>query len=147
MNDPKQIQVGVARIYVKDISFESPKSPQIFSQQIQPELKVDVSVKPRAVQENLWEVALTLTVEAKTANEPAFLIEVVQCGIFDVRNASQPELERVLGIFCPTTLFPYARQAIDSLLSLGSFPPLMLAPINFEMMQRSAAEQRNQVKN
>jgi preprotein translocase subunit SecB len=144
MNEQRQIQVGLARLYIKDISFESPKVPGIFSQQIQPELKVDVGVRPKQVQENMWEVSLKLTIEAKAAAETAFLIEIEQCGLFDIRNAQKPEMEQILGVFCPTTLFPYARQAVDNIMLQGGFPPLMLAPINFEMLQKAAADQKKQ---
>lgn len=144
MNEQRQIQVGLARLYVKDISFESPKAPAIFTQQVQPELKVDVGVRPKQVQENLWEVTLKLTIEAKAKNETAFLVEVEQCGLFEIRNANQQEIQNILGVFCPTTIFPYARQTVDSLMLQGGFPPLMLAPINFEMLQQQAANQPKQ---
>lgn len=130
MNDA--LQIGIARIYLKDLSFESPQAPMIFRENWRPEIKLDVRVKPRRVQENFFEVALEMTIEAKEGNEVGFIVEIEQAGLFDIRGPEGPGFERALHVFCPTTLFPYARQAVDQALTQGGFPPLMLAPVNFE---------------
>src|SRR5689334_17714482 len=129
--NPSQVQIGLARIYVKDLSFESPLAPQLFGKQWQPEVKMQVSVKPRRVQESMWEVALELGLEAKDGEKTGFMIEVEHAGLFEVSNASEQQLDHILTVFCPSTVFPYTRQVIDNLLIQGGFPPLMLAPINF----------------
>jgi len=138
------LQIGIARIYVKDLSFESPKAPMVFRGEAwRPELKLDVGVKPRKIQGDYWEVALELTIEAKESGEVAFIVEIEQGGLFEIKGPEGVGIDRALQIFCPSTLFPYARQAIDQALLVGGFPPLMLAPINFEAL-REAQEQKPQ---
>ncbi len=139
-----QVEVGIARIYVKDFSFESPRAPQVFQQQIQPELKIEVNVTPRNLQGQFYEVTLNLLVEAEHSKEPFFLIEIEQAGIFEVKNASAQQLDHILTVFAPTTLFPYARASIDHALLQGSLPPLSLAPINFEAMRQQRAVSQEQ---
>jgi preprotein translocase subunit SecB len=139
MSDQNVLQIGIAKIYVKDLSFESPMAPNIFRENWRPEIKLDVSVKPRRVQEHLFEVALELTVEAKEGENVGFIVEVEQAGLFEVRAPEGPQLDRVLRVFCPSTLFPYARSVIDQQLVQGGFPPLQLAPVNFENLGRQQA--------
>ena len=139
-----QVEVGIARIYVKDFSFESPRAPQVFQQQIQPELKIEVNVTPKNLQGQFYEVTLNLLVEAEHTKEPFFLIEIEQAGIFEVKNASAQQLDHILTVFAPTTLFPYARASIDQALLQGSLPPLSLAPINFEAMRQQRVVKQEQ---
>jgi preprotein translocase subunit SecB len=129
----QSIQLGIVRVYVKDLSFESPRSPQIFRTQWRPEIKLDVSVTPRHIEESLFEVVLAINVEARENKDVGFIVEVEQCGLFDVRGPEGQAMEHALRVVCPNVLFPYARQAVDQALVAGGFPPLMLAPINFEM--------------
>jgi len=131
-----QIQIGIAKIYVKDLSFESPAAPQVFRDGWQPKVKLDVAVNPRHIQENLWEVSLDMTVEAKEGENVSFIVEVEQAGLFEIQAPEGPQLDHILKVFAPTTLFPYARQMVDLALNQGGFPPLMLAPVNFEGMLR-----------
>lgn len=134
-----QIEVGIARIYVKDLSFESPRAPDVFQQQVQPELKIQVNVTPKNLGNQFYEVGLNLLVEAVQNKDPVFVIEVEQAGIFEIKNATQTQLDHILTVFAPSTLFPYARAAIDQALVQGSLPPLALAPINFEAMRQQRA--------
>jgi preprotein translocase subunit SecB len=134
-----QIEVGIARIYVKDFSFESPKAPQVFQSSVQPELKIQVNVTPKNIGDTFYEVCLNLLIEAESNKETYFLIEIEQCGVFDIKNASQQQLDHILTVFAPTTLFPYARANIDQALLQGSLPPLALSPINFEAMRQQRA--------
>ncbi len=136
MTQDQQPKIGIARIYIKDLSFESPAAPNIFSQQLEPEVGLRVSVEHRGLQEQLFEVVLQLTIEARQKGEIAFIVEVEQAGIFEIRDASDQQRVNILNIFCPATLFPYARQAVDAALGQGGFPPLMLAPLNFEALYR-----------
>ncbi len=136
---------SVHRIYLKDASFEAPGAPALFTKQWTPEVGLDLNSRPTKVGEDLFEVVLTLTVTAKAEGETAFLIEIQQAGLFRIKNIEGPNLQHTLGAFCPTILFPYAREAVDNLANKGSFPPLMLAPVNFEalfaeQMQRQQAE-------
>ena len=129
----QSIQLGIVRVYVKDLSFESPRSPQIFRNQWRPEIKLDVSVTPRHIEESLFEVILAINVEARENKDVGFIVEIEQCGLFDVRGPEGQAMEHALRVVCPNVLFPYARQAVDQALLAGGFPPLMLAPINFEL--------------
>lgn len=131
----QQPQVRVAKLYVKDLSFEAPNAPKVFREGWRPEIKMDVSTSHRPLNGNFHEVSLELTVEAKEGKEVGFIVEVEHCGIFEVSGFEAAQMDRVLRVFAPTTLFPYVRQVIDTALLNGGFPPLMLAPINFENMQ------------
>ena len=127
-------QVGIARIYVKDSSFESPAAPQIFSQNASPEIRLNVGVKHQKAGDDMYEVSLNLNVEAKHGDQIMFIVEVEQAGVFVVKGFENEGRKQILEVFCPTSLFPYARQTVDQLLSSGSLPPLMLSPINFEQL-------------
>jgi len=129
------VEIAIARIYVKDFSFESPKSPQVFQQQHQPEMKVEVNVTPKNLGNNFYEVSLNILLDARAQNESIFVVEIEQAGIFEIKNANQQQLDHILLLFCPQTLFPYARSHVDQTMTMGSFPPIMLAPINFETMR------------
>ena len=131
-----QIEVGIARIYVKDFSFESPKAPEVFQQQVQPELKIQVNINPKNLNNQFYEVGLNLLVEATQNQQSVFIVEIEQCGIFEIKNANPQQLDHILTVFAPTTLFPYARATIDHAMIQGSLPPLSLAPINFEGMRQ-----------
>lgn len=140
-----QPQFGIQRVYLKDVSFESPGAPQVFSQQWKPDVNLELNTRTRPLENDLYEVVLTVTVTAKNEGEVAFLIEVQQGGLFGISGLEQGQMQHTLGAFCPTILFPYAREAIDSLANKGSFPSLMLSPVNFdalfaEQMQKQAAE-------
>ena len=147
-NQQEQAQFALQRIYVKDLSFESPKSPEMFQAQWQPEVKLDLNTSNRQLQDDMFEVVLSLTITVQNGaddnKETAFLAEVQQAGVFLVKGLADEELHRTLGAFCPNILFPYAREAIDSLVLRGSFPPLMLAPVNFDALYMQALEQQQQ---
>lgn len=136
--DPKNngpVEITIARIYVKDFSFESPKAPALFQEQHQPEMKVEVNINSKRLNETFHEVSLNITLDAKTKNGSIFLVEISQAGVFEVKNANQDQLDHILMVFCPQTLFPYVRANIDQAMTMGSLPPIMLAPINFEAMR------------
>lgn len=135
-------QFAIQKIYTKDLSFEAPGTPAIFRKQWQPQVSIDVNTRSSAVDdEGNFEVVLTLTVTAKMEDETAFLIEVQQAGIFLVKGLEGEDIRRLLGTAAPTMLFPYARETIDNTCVRGSFPPLTLAPINFEAVYQRAQTQ------
>lgn len=144
--DPNAPQFALQRIYLKDFSFESPRSPGVFTGQWSPNISFEVKSRFEKYRENSYEVVLTLTVEAKVEENTAFLVEVQQAGIFACANMEPRQLEQILASLCPNILFPYARESIDSIVTKGSFPPLMLAPINFDAVyaeqKRRQAEQQ-----
>jgi len=138
---PEQ-QFTMQKIYTKDLSFESPVTPAIFTKQWQPKLSVDLNTRSGSIdEEGNFEVVLSITVTAKMEEETAFLIEVHQAGVFLVRGFQPEELKRILGTAAPNVLFPYAREAIDAICIKGGFPPLLLAPVNFEAVYQQAQAQ------
>jgi preprotein translocase subunit SecB len=138
-------QFALQKIYTKDMSFESPASPGVFRQQWQPQVNVEVNTKSSAIDsDGNFEVVLSLTITAKAGEDTAFLIEVQQAGIFLVRGLEDEERRRLLGSAAPNLLFPYARETIDSLCVKGGFPPLMVAPINFDAVYQQARTQAQQ---
>lgn len=143
MTEQSSAQIGIARIFVKDLSFESPKSPEVFGTEWHPEIKLDVAVRHRRFQGTFFEVTLELTIEAREGQNIGFIVEIEQAGLFDIRGFEGANLERALQVFCPSTLFPYARQNVDHALIQGGFAPLMLAPLNFEQLQKQSKAKAN----
>ncbi|OEY65549.1 protein-export chaperone SecB [Marinobacter sp. X15-166B] len=139
-----QAQFALQRIYLKDVSFESPNSPMVFQQQWQPQVNLDLNTGHTKISDNQYEVVLSLTVTAKLEDKVAYIVEIQQAGIFLVQGIAEPQLGQMLGAYCPTILFPYAREAIDSVVNKGSFPSLMLAPVNFDAIYAQALERKQQ---
>ncbi|MBT4519549.1 MAG: protein-export chaperone SecB [Halieaceae bacterium] len=137
-----QQQFAIQRIYTKDLSFESPASPNIFKKQWQPKVNVDLNTKSDKIDdEGNYEVVLTITITAKVDDETAFLVEVQQAGIFFISGIEGEDLRRVLATAAPNILFPYARENIDAFCVKGGFPPVMLAPVNFDALFAQAVTQ------
>lgn len=140
--EPPQQQFVMQRIYTKDLSFESPATPDIFKKQWQPKVNVDLNTKSGAIdEEGNFEVVLTVTITATVEEETAFLIEVQQAGIFFIQGFAEEDLRRVLGTAAPNILFPYARETIDTICVKGAFPAVMLAPVNFDALYQQALAQ------
>lgn len=127
-------QFSLQRIYVRDLSFEAPKSPEIFRQEWNPSVSLDLNTKQKSLEGDFHEVVLTLSVTVKTGEDVAFIAEVQQAGIFLIKGLEAQAMSHTLGAFCPNILFPYARETLDSLVIRGSFPALMLAPVNFDAL-------------
>lgn len=143
--DVPQQQFNIQRVYLKDLSFESPATPQVFRNEWSPQVNVDLNTKSEKIdEEGNFDVVLTLTLTATVNGETAFLIEVQQAGIFFVKGIEGDDLARILGTACPNILFPYARENIDAVVVKGGFPPVMLAPINFDGLYQQALAQREQ---
>ncbi len=139
--DNNQAQVRLERMYLKDASFESPNSPSVFQSEWQPEIDLQVNTRSEQVVPSLFEVVITVTVTAKLGEKTAFITEVQYAGLFRLGGLPDDLAHRTLGTFCPNTLFPYVREAVDSLVVSGGFPPLRLMPINFEMAYEQALRQ------
>ncbi|MEQ6886511.1 protein-export chaperone SecB [Salicola sp. Rm-C-2C1-2] len=142
--DDNQPQFALQRVYIKDSSFEAPNTPSIFREQWKPEVSMDLNTSHTALGEDQYEVVLQLTLTAKIGEQTAYIVEVQQSGIFVVRNFDEGRLGQMLGAYCPNVLFPYARESVDTLVTKGSFPPLMLAPVNFDAIYQQALERRRQ---
>lgn len=135
-------EFGIQRIYVKDLSFETPNSPQIFREAWEPTVNVELNVKTEKLDAHIYEVKLSITANVSSKEKTAFLAEVHQAGIFSVQGFNEAQLSRMLGSYCPTVLFPYAREVVSDLVSRGGFPPLYLAPINFEALYEQQLQQQ-----
>ncbi|MPW98864.1 protein-export chaperone SecB [Moraxella catarrhalis] len=131
MSEELQPQLGLERIYTKDISFEVPNT-EVFTKQWQPETDVSISTSDNDLDEDYKEVVLTVSVTTKLGESVAFIAEVQQAGIFLMRNIPEADMPHLLQAYCPNILFPYAREAISDIVTRGSFPQLLLAPVNFE---------------
>lgn len=138
-NEPAQSKsdqrnFSIQRIYTQDISFETPNSPEIFRQQWKPETSLDINTNVKNLDENNYEITLTVTATTKVADEVAYLAEVKQSGIFTIDGFPENEKAPLVGAYCPNVLFPYAREVISDLVAKGSFPQLMLQPVNFDAL-------------
>lgn len=137
-----QPNFGLQRIYVKDISFESPNSPMVFQKQWKPEVKMDLNTKNTKIGDNHYEVVVCVTLTVTVDGMTAYIVEVQQAGIFLVQGLEGGHLAQALSAFCPNILFPYLRETIDSVVVKGSFPALMLAPVNFDAIFAQAVMQK-----
>ena len=140
-------QFAVQRLYIKDLSFEAPMGAEAFTKQWQPAVNQELGNKVNKLDDNNYEVILTITITVKLGEETAFLIEVHQAGIFNITGLEEQQLAHVLNTMCPQILFPYAREAIDNVITKGSFPALMLPPINFDALFAQAVQQSQDAKN
>ena len=144
-NTAAQKQLVLQKIDVKDLSFESPKAPGIFTTNVAPQTQINIRSAAQEIAPNTQEVTLTLTLEAKDKDKDAtvFLVEVAQAGIFFMQGYSAEERAVLLGSFCPATLYPYAREAISDVVTRGGFPQLLLQPINFDSLYAQAIQERS----
>lgn len=140
-NTTPEKQFAIQKIYTKDISFETPNSPKIFTQTWEPHIEFNLGTNVSNLEENLFEVALTVTVTVKSAETVAYLAEVSQAGFFVLGGFTEQEMGHMVGSFCPNILFPYAREVISDLVSKGGFPQLLLAPINFDALYAQHLQQ------
>jgi preprotein translocase subunit SecB len=145
---PAAPQFAIQTIYTKDISFESPNVPHVFRDQWKPEFSFNIDSGARNLDDENYEVNITVTVTVNNGDKTAFLVEVKQSGIFTIVNFGDEQRDHMLGAYCPNVLFPYAREVISSLVSRGGFPQLVMAPFNFETAyaQRRAQQQQQQAE-
>ncbi|GAA4857595.1 protein-export chaperone SecB [Luteimonas vadosa] len=136
-------QFSVEKIYVKDVSYEAPNSPQAFNEQEQPQLQMNLNQRVQRLNENAYEVVLGITLTCKIGEDKTiYVVEVQQAGVFGLAGFDEQTLDAMLGTHCPTVLYPYARQTIGDLISAGGFPPFLLQPINFEALYAEGLRQR-----
>lgn len=136
------LQFAIQRIFVKDISFEAPNAPAIFRKEWKPEVKLDLDTRSDKIEDNVYQVILSLTVTTTVGDETAFLCEVQQAGIFSIGQLEETQMAHMLASFCPNILFPYAREAVSNLVNRGTFPQLNLAPVNFDALFAQYLQQR-----
>jgi len=137
----------IQKIYTKDISFETPNSPAIFTQtEWNPDVNVQLNSRATALEDNAHEVVLAVTVTVKLGDKTAYLAEVQQAAIFKIENFPAEQMGHVLGSFCPNILFPYVREAISDLVARGGFPQMLLAPVNFDAIYAQHMQQQAQAE-
>ena len=139
-----QQQFMIQKIYTKDISFETPSSPEVFREEWKPELDLQLTNEYKQLDDNNHDVTLVATVTAKLGDKTAFLIEVKQAGIFSLIGYSNEEMGPLIGNHCPNILFPYLREVISDIVIKGGFPQLVLAPVNFDALYMNQLEQAKQ---
>lgn len=127
-------EFALQRVYVKDISFETPNSPAVFTAEWKPESNLNLNSNVTKLAESTYEVVVTVTVTTKVGDKTAYLVEVQQAGIFAVKGFSDKEMGHMMGAYCPNLLFPYAREVVSDLVSKGSFPQMLLTPVNFDAL-------------
>ena len=143
-NAEPEREFAIQKIYVKDISFEAPNTPQVFREQWTPDVNLQLSNAATTLGADVHEVVLSLTVTTKVGDKTAFLVEVQQAGIFTIRGYSTEEMGVMAGSYCPGILFPYAREAISDIVTRGGFPQLLLAPVNFDALYQQHIQKREQ---
>ena len=127
-------QFGLQKVYLKDTSFETPNSPEIFTEEWKPDVNIELATGGKLLGENVHEIVLTVTVTAKLGDKTAYLAEVHQAGVFTMAGFAENEMAHMKGSYCPNILFPYAREAISDIIGKGGFPQLLLAPVNFDAL-------------
>ncbi len=128
---------SIEKLYVKDISLEIPNAPQVFLEREAPQVDIQLHHESMKVDDGVYQTLLTVTVTAKAKDKTLFLVEVGQAGIFVIRNVPDADMTPVLAIACPNILFPYLREVVSDLVSRAGFPPVVLAPVNFEALYQA----------
>jgi preprotein translocase subunit SecB len=137
-----QQEVTLQSVYIKDLSFEAPKGPFVPAQNQDPKMSINLGSSSSVLAQDVHEVVLTVTLEAKNGDVPVYVAEVKQGGVFVVRGFAADDTRRILGAFAPNVLFPYVRQTVSDLVTKGGFPPFFLPPVNFDALyERSRQEQ------
>ena len=139
---PVPAHLGIERIYLRDVSFESPKAPEVFTEPWRPKVQVDINARNRHLEGERFEVVLTITLEAQLGDRVVMVAEIQQAGVFRLEGMEdEPLRAQVLAATCPNILFPYARETLDSLVVKGTLPPFMLDPMNFDALYAEAKRQ------
>ena len=142
MEQNAQPVFAIEKLYVKDLSVEVPNAPEIFLEQEQPQVEIQLNTAGRGVGEGVFEVVLTVTVTAKLEDKTVFLVEVGQAGIFRIVNVPNEQIEPLIAVACPNILFPYAREAVSDAVARAGFQPIILQPVNFEGMYMQRLQQQ-----
>jgi preprotein translocase subunit SecB len=136
-----QPSFNIEKLYVKDLSLEIPHAPHIFLDRESPQIDVQLNSHAAPIDEDVFEVIVTATVTAKIGEKVMFLIEGKQAGIFRLSNLPSEDVESVLAVMCPNILFPYLREVISDMSVRGGFAPVMLNPVNFEVLYQQQKQQ------
>ena len=145
--DTEKPQFSIQRVYLKDLSFETPLGHEAFKKKWQPKVSQDLNTKTHQVEEGIYEVALRVTINMTYAEDTIYIVEAEQAGLFNIQGFSEEQLPQILNTTCPGILFPYLRETLDNVVTKGSFPALLLPPINFDALFASALKQAEEAKN
>ena len=140
--EPTGPSFTIEKLYVKDVSFEAPGTPQVFNESAQPQLQMNLNQRVQRLSDTAYEVVLGVTLTCTYGEKTAYLAEVQQAGVFGLTGFDEMTLDVMLGTHCPNALYPYARQAISDLIQSGGFPPFLLQPINFDSLYAEGVRQR-----
>ncbi|MBV2234256.1 MAG: protein-export chaperone SecB [Sterolibacterium sp.] len=132
---------SIEKVYAKDISLEIPNAPQVFLERENPSIELQLHDSASTIEDGLYEVVVTATITAKNGENTVFLVEVAQAGVFQLRNLPVDNLDPILGVACPNIIFPYLRETVSDLVTRAGFPPVLLAPINFEALYQQRMQQ------
>ncbi|HEY7744533.1 MAG TPA: protein-export chaperone SecB [Burkholderiales bacterium] len=132
---------NIERIYLKDLSLEIPNAPQVYAEREPPKIDINLHNEVRPLDAGAYEVVLTATVTAKVKDKTAFLVEVAQAGIFQIRNVPERDVDALLGITCGNILFPYLRESISNVVTRAGFPPFLLSHLSFEALYQQRQQQ------
>ena len=139
--DAEQPQFSIQRVYLKDLSFETPQGPSAFKKKWQPKVSQDLNTKSKQVEEGIFEVALRVTITMTDGDDTIYIVEAEQAGLFNIKGFTDEQLPQILNTTCPGILFPYLRETLDNIVTKGSFPALLLPPINFDALFANAVQQ------
>jgi preprotein translocase subunit SecB len=144
VQEQAEVQFAIQKVYVKDISFETPNSPEVFKMEWKPKVDMHLTNEATPLGDNLFDVVLSITITVKIDDKTAYLIEINQAGVFFINNIPDDVMERMLATACPNILFPFAREAVSDIVTRGGFPQLLLSPVNFDALyiQQQQAEQQ-----
>jgi preprotein translocase subunit SecB len=143
-NNTADKQFSIQKIYTKDLSFETPNSPSIFTAKWEPSVDFNLGTNTVALDNSFYEITLKVTLTVKCGETTAYLVEVNQAGIFALSGFEDHEMGPMVGSFCPNILFPYAREVVSDLVSKGGFPQLLLSPVNFDALYSQHLQQLQQ---
>jgi preprotein translocase subunit SecB len=144
MSEAPQPTFSIEKVYLKDLSVEVPNAPEVFLERESPTIEVNIKSGVRAMPEGLYEVVLTVTITARVKDKTVFLVEAAQAGLFQIRNVPEQDMGPLLGIACPNTLFPYARETISTVTTRAGFQPVILSPMSFEGIYNQQMQQLQQ---
>jgi preprotein translocase subunit SecB len=133
---------SLQKLYIKDFSFEAPNSPVFFFEKNEPEMSINIRTAHSKLANGGTEVVLHMTAQSVVGERTVFLIEIAQAGLFQISGFSKEETRTIIGVHCPNALYPYAREAISSMVQRGGYPPLFLQPMDFTALFAQANQDR-----
>jgi preprotein translocase subunit SecB len=138
-----KVQFNIQRIYLKDLSFESPMTPAVFTNMSSsPKVGFNFESNIENISDDNHELTLTFNVKAEVENETLYLVELKQCGVFTISIEDKDVKKRFLNVHCAEIVYPYARENISNIIQKGGFPPLFLSPIDFHTIYQNELEKR-----